>query len=302
MAYTVINGNRLFHTDEGPREGATGGTVLFLHGATCDSHDWSAQIAAFAPHHRVIAPDLRGHGRSSGPVQGPGPEPKPAFGSGSGSGTGSGSGSASGYHVRDFAADLVELIGTLDTGPVVVVGHSLGAVVASILAVEFPSLIRALVAVDPPYGFEAEPIAQTAALFRTTTDPVEAAIELLGGIEGPDTGPSAAALPVWHRRRALGMDPETVRAVFLALNEEGADLVVRPAVEKYLVRRTCPVLTVSAANSLRVKGIDGHWDTSVSPHPYSASVVLDDIGHWLFQERPEEFNALVLGWIGGLVD
>ncbi|WP_427925087.1 alpha/beta fold hydrolase [Streptomyces sp. cg40] len=279
MTYTVINGNRLFHTDEGPVGDTTGETVLFLHGATCDAHDWSAQIAAFATRHRVIAPDLRGHGRSSGPE--------------------SGSGSAGGYHPRDFASDLAELIDAVDGGPVVVVGHSLGAVAASVLAVEFPSLVRAVVAVDPPYGFEAEPVARTAALFHGA-DPVGVATTLLGGIEGPDTRPWAASLPVWHRRRILGMDPETVRAIFLGLNEDGADLVVRPGVEKYLARRTCPVLTVSAANSLKIKGIDGYWDTSVSPHPYSSSVVLDDIGHWLFQERPEEFNALVLGWIGGL--
>jgi len=292
VTYTVINGNRLFHTDEGPGGDTTGETVLFLHGATCDSHDWSAQIAAFATRHRVIAPDLRGHGRSSGPESG--------TDSASGSGSATGSGPAGGYHPRDFAADLAELIDTVDAGPVVVVGHSLGAVAASVLAVEFPSLVRAVVAVDPPYGFEAEPIAQTAALFHHTADPVGVATALLGGIEGPDTGPWAASLPVWHRRRILGTDPETVRGVFLGLNDDGADLVVRPGVEKYLVRRACPVLTVSAANSLKIKGIDGYWDTSVSPHPYSSSVVLEDIGHWLFQERPEEFNALVLGWIAGL--
>jgi pimeloyl-ACP methyl ester carboxylesterase len=277
VTYEVINGNRLFYTDEGPGGGATAETVLFLHGATCDSHDWSAQIAAFTARHRVIAPDLRGHGRSSGPE----------------------AGSTGGYHPRDFATDLAALMATVGTGPAVVVGHSLGAVAASVLAVEFPSLVRAVVAVDPPYGFEAKPIARTAALLRTA-DPVEVALTLLGGIEGPDTTLWNASLPVWHRRRLLGMDPETVRRVFLGLNEDGADLVVRPDVERYLVRRACPVLTVSAADSLKAKGIDGHWDTSVSPHPYSASVVLDDIGHWLFQERPEAFNALVLGWIGGL--
>ncbi|WP_329219414.1 alpha/beta hydrolase [Streptomyces sp. NBC_01485] len=287
MTYTTINGNRLFHTDEGPGGDTPGETVLFVHGGTCDSHDWSAQIAAFAAHHRVIAPDLRGHGRSA--------TPKP----GSGSGSGSRSGSVSGLHPRDFAADLVELIAAVDAGPVVVVGHSLGAIAASVLAVEFPSLVRAVVAVDPPYGFEAEPIAQTAAAFHTA-DPIGVATTLLGGIEGPRTTPGTAALPVWHRRRILGMDPETVREIFLGLNEAATDLVVRPQVEKYLVRRACPVLTLSAANSLKIKGIDGHWDTSVSPHPYSASLVLEEVGHWFFQERPEEFNALVLGWIGGL--
>ena len=44
----------------------------------------------------------------------------------------------------------------------------------------------------------------------------------------------------------------------------------------------------------------GRTVITCTPHPYSASVVLDGVGHWLFQERPAEFNALVLGWIDGL--
>ncbi|MFC4506862.1 MULTISPECIES: alpha/beta fold hydrolase [Streptomyces] len=277
MTYSMINGNRLFHTDEGPaRAGAgAGGTVLLVHGATCDSHDWSAQIEAFAARHRVIAPDLRGHGRSSGLTGGQRP--------------------------REFAADLAELLDAVDAGPTVVVGHSLGGVVASVLAVEYPSLVRAVVSVDPGYGFEAEFAPQVAAAFRVP-DPVGAAAAVLGGLENQATsGPEADALRVWHRRRVLSMDPMTVRDVFHGLFDEAATpLTVRPGVETYLSRRTCPVLSVSAAASLKAKGIDGDWEPSLSRHPYSASLVLEGVGHWLFQERSAEFNSLVLGWIDGL--
>ncbi|MFG3289381.1 alpha/beta fold hydrolase [Streptomyces sp. NPDC048179] len=294
MTYSVINDNRLFHTDEGPDDGPgagsgdgradgpgagrsrrTGETLLLVHGATCDSHDWSAQIGAFAARHRVIAPDLRGHGRSSG--------------------------LSGGQRPREFAADLAELLDGVDAGPVVVVGHSMGAVIASVLAVEYPSLVRAVVAVDPGYGFEAEFVPQLAAAFRVP-DPVGTAALVLAGLENPAAdGPEADALRVWHRRRILGMDPMTVRDVFHGMfDEAAAPLTARPGVEAYLSRRACPVLTLSAASSLKAKGVDGDWEESLSRHPYSASVVLDGVGHWLFQERPAEFNALVLGWIEGL--
>jgi len=275
VTYSVINGNRLFHTDEGPTGDRAGETLLLVHGATCDSHDWSAQIGAFAARHRVIVPDLRGHGRSSGLTGGQRP--------------------------REFAADLAELIDDIDAGPVVVVGHSLGGLVGSVLAVEHPSLVRAVVAVDPSYGFEAQFAPQLAAAFRVP-DPVGSAAAILGGLENTAAaGPEADALRVWHRRRILGMDPMTVRDVFHGLFDESAvALTVRPGVETYLARRACPVLSLSASASLKAKGIDGDWEESLSPHPYSASVVLDGVGHWLFQERPAEFNALVLGWIDGL--
>ncbi|MFJ3672931.1 alpha/beta fold hydrolase [Streptomyces sp. NPDC090106] len=275
MTYTMINGNRLFHTDEGPTAESGGETVLLVHGGTCDSHDWSAQIAAFSARHRVIAPDLRGHGRSSGLTGGMRP--------------------------RDFAADLAELLDGIGTGPVVVVGHSLGAVVASVLAVEHPSLVRAVVAVDPGYGFEAGFGPQLAAAFRVP-DPVGTAVAVLGGLENPATaGTDTDALRVWHRRRILAMDPMTVRDVFHGLfDTAAAPLTARPGVEAYLARRACPVLSLNAAASLKAKGIDGDWEETLGRHPYSVSVVVEGVGHWLFQERPAEFNALVLGWLEGL--
>ena len=39
--------------------------LVFVHGALCDHHDWDAQIDAFRTRHRVLAPDLPGHGGSS---------------------------------------------------------------------------------------------------------------------------------------------------------------------------------------------------------------------------------------------
>src|SRR5690606_4142930 len=50
---------KLFHTEAG-----TGRNVMLLHGWTCDSHDWSWQLPALESKYRVVAVDLRGHGRS----------------------------------------------------------------------------------------------------------------------------------------------------------------------------------------------------------------------------------------------
>ncbi|GII52373.1 hydrolase [Planotetraspora thailandica] len=268
MSYFTVGGGRLFYTDEG-----TGGeTVLLVHGGTCDSHDWAAQIEPFGAHHRVIAPDLRGHGRSTEVTGGLTP--------------------------REFADDLALLLDSLDAGPAVVVGHSLGATVASVLAVEHPDLVRAVVAVDPGYGFDAEFAAGVAAAFRGP-DPVAVATAVLGGMEASQIDPALGWLPVWHSRRVLGTSPETVSGVFLGLFEPN-EVTLRPAGEDYLRRRSCPVLTVSAEASLKAKGIDLGWEESVSPHPYSRAVAWDGVGHWIQQERAPEFNALVLDWVAGL--
>ncbi|MET8947047.1 alpha/beta hydrolase [Streptomyces sp. NPDC004542] len=261
----------LFHTVEGAGQR----TLLLVHGEACDSHDWAPQIDALAVRHRLIIPDLPGHGRS---------RPAPH-----------------GHTPRDFAADLAGVLAATGTGPVIVVGHSAGAVIASVLAVERPDLVEAVVAVSPRYGMDAGRAAARAAAV-SVPDPAGAMARLLADDEGPPTGPAAGWLPAWHRRRALGTAGDVIARTVAGLYDAHTGPVVRPACEPYLRRRTCPVLTVCSPASLAARGVGPDWDRSVSPHPYSASVVLDAAGHWPHQERPEEFNALVLDWTAGLPD
>ena len=44
----------------------TAPTVLFLHGATLDHRAWGPQVAALQGRFRIVVPDLRGHGDSTG--------------------------------------------------------------------------------------------------------------------------------------------------------------------------------------------------------------------------------------------
>ncbi|GAA2213861.1 alpha/beta hydrolase [Nonomuraea monospora] len=269
MGHLIVGDGQLFYTDEGTGDES----VLFVHGGTCDSHDWAPQIEPFAVRHRVIAPDLRGHGRSSAVSGGLAP--------------------------RDFADDLAALLDHLGGRPAVVVGHSLGAAVASVLAVERPDLVRAVVAVDPAYGFDPEFAAGVAAAFRAP-DPVAVAAAVLAGMEAAVIEPGLAWLATWHRRRTLGTAPEVAAGVFQGLFDAPNEVTLRPGAEDYLRRRACPVLTVSSDASLKAKGIDLGWEQAVSPHPYSAAVAWDGVGHWIHQERVAEFNELVLGWIAAL--
>ena len=101
----------LFWLDAG-----TGSPVVLLHGGFLDHRMWDDQIPALAQRHRVIAPDARGHGRSANAAQ-------------------------------PFRAvdDLAALLRSLDTGPAVLVGVSMGAGTAVDTALEYPELVSALV-------------------------------------------------------------------------------------------------------------------------------------------------------------
>jgi pimeloyl-ACP methyl ester carboxylesterase len=261
MAFADLGDVQLFYTDEGIGDPP----MLFVHGYTCDSHDWSWQLPHFAAEHRVIALDLRGHGRSSTPD--------------------------SGFEPRVFAADVARLLEQLGCAPVVAVGHSLGALVVSALAVEHPDMIQALVAVDPGYLVADEAIAGVGALIaamEAASDPVPFVQGLLGRSE---TRASDPALRAWRLRRVAGVPARVLRETLVNMSA-GADVTaLRSAGEGYLRRRRCPVLSFYADPG-RVP-----VEAALFADARSKAVSWEGCGHWLHQERPAEFNALVDTWL-----
>jgi pimeloyl-ACP methyl ester carboxylesterase len=263
MAFAEVGDVRLFFTDEG-----TGSPpILFIHGYTCDSHDWMWQLPYFERAHRVIAVDLRGHGRSSVPD--------------------------SGFDAPIFANDLAGLIDELGCGPVVAVGHSLGGLVASTLAVEYPTLVQAVVSVDPAYLIpdESAPILQ-GVVDGLADDPVTTVQQMLGATSY--TSMSPAHLKPWHMRRIAGVAPHVLRDTGKGLFGGEDAPVYRMASEKYLEGRSCPVLAIYAAPGRAAV------EAAMLTDPRSKAIAWEGSGHWLHQERPDEFNSVVENWIASL--
>lgn len=94
-------------------------TVVFLLGATLDHRAWHPQTDALRPRFHVIAPDLRGHGSSTGR-----------------------------FEFTAAVEDIITLLDDLPGPPVVLVGLSLGANIAQEVIHRRPDLVRALVAAD----------------------------------------------------------------------------------------------------------------------------------------------------------
>jgi pimeloyl-ACP methyl ester carboxylesterase len=62
-----IDGAKFYYTEQGSAAGGQGAAkppLVLVHGFPLDSRMWEAQVAALAPARRVVAPDLRGVGRS----------------------------------------------------------------------------------------------------------------------------------------------------------------------------------------------------------------------------------------------
>lgn len=101
-----------------------GPVLLLLHGVTRCGADWEPLLPALAKHWKVIALDQRGHGTS------------PRAGS---------------YLVTDYVADVVRFVQEETADPVVIFGHSLGAMVAAAVAAELPARVRGIILEDPPF-------------------------------------------------------------------------------------------------------------------------------------------------------
>lgn len=101
--------------------------VLFLiHGVTRRWRDWEPIIPFLNPRWTIFALDQRGHGQSD---------------------------RGDSYFVLDYAKDMVEILRqkTESSPPVVLAGHSLGAMVAAFAATEVPQAVQGVVLEDPPF-------------------------------------------------------------------------------------------------------------------------------------------------------
>ncbi|QFI54962.1 alpha/beta fold hydrolase [Aeromonas simiae] len=102
------------------RSAGEGPLLLFLHGLGSSSLDWQAQLEYFSPHYRAVALDLRGHGLN---VQ------------------------EGALDVPSLADDVVHWLDD-QPGQVVIVGLSLGAMVALEVALARPSRIEGMMLIN----------------------------------------------------------------------------------------------------------------------------------------------------------
>jgi len=116
-AFAEVNGIRMHYLIAGK-----GDAVLLLHGYAQSSHMWLPLIAELAKKNTVVAPDLRGFGRTSRPD--------------------------TGYTKAVMAQDVHALMRRLGHDRVRVVGHDIGLMVAYAYAAQYPAEVHRIALMD----------------------------------------------------------------------------------------------------------------------------------------------------------
>ena len=106
--------------------------VVLLHGFSADLRMWSGVVEAFARDYRVVAPDLRGHGRTSVPVE------------------------LADYTMGAYVEDLRGLLDALEIEICALVGCSFGGMIAAQAAVTMGNRFAGVVLSDSSAAYENE--------------------------------------------------------------------------------------------------------------------------------------------------
>ena len=239
-----------------------GPPLLFIHGLGSSVEDWEPQVREFAKHFRVIACDLRGHGRSDKP---PGP-----------------------YSVPQFAADTAALLKALGAGGAHVVGLSLGGCIAFQLALDFPALVQTLTIVNSAPEFVRRSFKTKLEIWRRTALVRWRGLRPMGERIGRRLlpRPEHAALRAAFIERFVRNDPRAYLETLKSL--------VGWSVADQLGSLRCPVLIVAAEHDYTPVAAQEKCARRI---PGARLVVIPDARHATPTERPAEFNAVLAAFL-----
>ncbi|HEY9737171.1 MAG TPA: alpha/beta fold hydrolase [Trichocoleus sp.] len=257
--------------------------ILLLHGFGSSLNQWRDNLLELGQHHPVYALDFLGFGASEK--------------------------TAASYGTNLWSAQVFEFWQTFIGKPVVLMGHSLGALIALTSAIAHPTMVSRLVLFTLPAARQelvsgwvdtlsrtVESVFSTPLLMRPLflfvrrpkflkrvlqtlyMDPSRVDDELIAHFAGPPTERGAA--------RAL---------CYLVRSRTAADF--SPSTQELVTALQVPALLIWGAQD---RVVSPAWAEKLLPlNPQLTYRAIPDGGHCLFDEKPAEVNRLVLDWIRG---
>lgn len=241
--YVELPGVKTWYEAEG-----AGDPLLLLHGGLCTNETWQAQRADLAGRYRLFLPERRGHGHTPD-VEGP-------------------------LSYQDMADDTIAFVESVVGGPAHLVGWSDGGIVALLVAIARPDLVRKVVAMGANF------------------------------LPGPE---SSAAPGLLDHMAADAPDMAAFRGMYEAASPDGA--AHWPVVVNKVVDMIHTQPTISTDDLARISApalvLVGDDDLTTLEHtialyraiPRSELAVVPGASHALPMEKPEQVNRLILDFL-----
>jgi len=263
LSAASVDGAKIHWSSEGKAKQA----VILVHGWTCDESSWDAQVPVLSRTYRVITLDLPGHGKSDPPKDGK-------------------------FSMAVFAQAVEAVRAEAKIDKVVLVGHSMGTPVIRQYARMYPQHVAGLVPVDGLLQISAGPAAEgKAGKGGGRGAPNPAAMSGPEGMKNREAmirGMFTPATPAAIQQHVLKMmlaPPEATATGAMIATFDTSNLNDEVV--------TAPVLGIYAGNSPMA-----NRDNLKKVFPNSEYVQMAGTGHFVMMERPEEFNRLLLAFLG----
>jgi pimeloyl-ACP methyl ester carboxylesterase len=264
-----LHGHDLSFVDSGH-----GACVLFIHGLLGSHENWAHLVDHLDTRHRVLVPDLFGHGASAKPM--------------------------GDYSLGAHAATLRDLLDLLDIDRVTLVGHSLGGGIAMQFCYLFPERAERLVLVSTGgLGRSVSPLLRSAALpgaewvlpliashwVRDRVEVTARAVGRLGWRAGSDISTAwkgFASLSDAESRRAFlattraVVDPGGQTVSALGYLPSGSDI---------------PTLVIWGTRDRMIPA--WHASRALEVFPRARVVLFEGAGHFPHLEEPERFATVL---------
>jgi pimeloyl-ACP methyl ester carboxylesterase len=301
-------------------EAGEGPLIVLAHGWPESWYSWRHQIPVLAAAgYHVVAPDMRGYGKSD----------KPA--------------AVEDYDIVHLAGDMVGLLDALGEEKAIIIGHDWGAVVAWNSVLLHPDRFSAMIAMSVPNGGRAQaaPLAGMRATFGDNfyyilyhQEPGVAEAEYDADPRGilsrlyasPDT-PRDPPTVTDPKRSAGGWIPRLGKPTELPswLTQQDLDYIVsefteagfRGGVNYYRnfdrnwqitpqlsgARIKAPVAVLAGTDDVVIRGANEEalrTQMGRVADDLRAVKLVPGAGHWIQQEKPQETNAFLLEFLAGL--
>jgi pimeloyl-ACP methyl ester carboxylesterase len=245
---------------EGPSNGRP---LVLLHGVTTWWQTFLPVLPGLLVRYHTYALDLRGHGRSSW--------------------------TPGAYTISHDVADVSAFLRAQLNEPAVLLGWSLGGMVATLVAAHAPELVRAVVLEDPPLATLTDDDSCYADFYEHMRK-LRAVMAMVGS-DGSKLSALATLCP--------DLNALQLRSYFKQLSQCDPEFIIEKQkfeqyrLEKVLPKITCPVLLLQGNPHVGGQLDDQTTQVAVSLLADCVHVYLPDVGHNIHSERPTQYFQLV---------